>query len=50
MEELNINGEIGLMCGGVVKGHRGGEWIDGGTRYKDECRGEGEMDRWTVEG
>ena len=52
MEELSINDEIGLMCGGVARGHGGGkgrEWMDGGTGYKDEC-GEGEMDRWTVEG
>lgn len=43
MEELSINDEIGLMCGGVVRGHGGGkgaEWMDGGTGYKDECGGE----------
>lgn len=55
VEELSINDEIGLMCGGVARGRRGekgAEWMDGGTRYKDECggEGEGEMDRWTVEG
>lgn len=50
MEGLSINDEIGLMCGGVARGHRGEdeeEWMDGGTGYK---QGEGEMDRWTVEG
>lgn len=36
------------MCGGVARGHeggKGGEWMDGGTRYKDERGGEEEMDR-----
>lgn len=46
MEELSINDEIGLMCGGVARGHRGGkggEWMDGGTGYKDEYCGEGRV-------
>lgn len=31
-------------------GEEKGEWMDGGTGYKDESGGEGEIDRWTVEG
>lgn len=58
MEELSINDEIGLMCGGVARGHGGGKkgengWMAGqGTRMNlaDSGEGEGEMDRWTVEG
>lgn len=59
MQGLSINNEIGLMCRGVARGHRGGrggERMDGGTRYKDGCggerrvRGTGEIDVWTAKG
>lgn len=47
MEELSINDEIGLMCGGVARGHRGGNggrmdgWMAGqGTRINLVERGE----------
>lgn len=46
-EELSINDEIGLMCGGVARGHRGGNggrmdgWMAGqGTRINLVERGE----------
>ena len=53
-QEPGINNEIGLICGGVVRGHRGGKWGRTGALW-DRVRGgivwrEGEMDRWTVEG
>ena len=45
------------MCGGVVRGHRGGKGGSGcivgkGTRMKivERREGQGEVDRWTVEG
>lgn len=43
-EELSINDEIGVICGGVARGHAGGkwaEWVHCGTGYKDEPGGEG---------
>lgn len=46
MEELSISDERGLMCGGVVRGHGGGErgrmdgWWDRGTRMNVVARRE----------
>lgn len=43
-KRLRVDDEIGLMCGGVARGHGGGV-RGGGTGYKDECR-ERETGRW----
>lgn len=46
VEELSINDEIGLMCRGVARGHRGGKkgengWMVGqGTRMNVAERGD----------